>query len=54
MIKFLLIAFILLLIIIGGDRGALSLISIAGNLFVFFIMIYFMTAGINPFIVTFA
>ena len=53
MIKFLLIAFLILLLVIGGDRGVVSLISIAGNLLTFFAMIWFMAAGINPFIVTF-
>ena len=53
MIKFLLIVFLILLLLIGGDRGVVSLISIAGNLATFFTMIWLMTAGINPFIVTF-
>ena len=54
MIKVLLIIFLVLLLVIGGDRGVVSLITIAGNLFTFFMMIWLMTAGINPFIVTFA
>lgn len=54
MIKVLLIIFLILLLIIGGDRGVVSLISIAGNLVTFFVMIWLMAAGINPFIVTFA
>ena len=54
MIKVLLIIFLVLLLLIGGDRGVVSLISIAGNLITFFIMIWLMAAGFNPFIVTFA
>lgn len=54
MIQFLLITFVILLIVIGGDRGVASLIAISGNLMVFFAMIWLMTAGINPYIVTFA
>ena len=53
MIQFLLITFVILLIVIGGDRGVASLIAIGGNLMVFFAMIWLMTAGVNPYIVTF-
>lgn len=51
MITILLIAFVLLIALIGGDRGVVSLMAIVGNLFVFFSMIWSMTSGLNPYLV---
>lgn len=52
MISILLVIFIVLIALIGGDRGVVSLMAIVGNLFVFFAMIWSMTSGLNPYLVT--
>lgn len=52
MILILALIFLLLIVLIGGDRGVVSLLTVIGNLVVFFAMIWSMTAGFNPYLVT--
>lgn len=52
MITILILILLLLIVLIGGDRGVVSLITIIGNLFLFFLIIWAMAAGFNPYLVT--
>lgn len=52
MIKILAIIFFILILVIGGDRGVVSLLSIIGNFLTFILMIWAMTAGLNPYLTT--
>ncbi len=52
MILILVFIFLGLIVVIGGDRGVVSLLTVIGNLVVFFAMILGMNAGLNPYIVT--
>ncbi len=52
MISILALILLLLLVLIGGDRGVVSLLTIIGNLLTFFFMIWSMSAGFNPYLVT--
>lgn len=52
MISILVLILLLLIVLIGGDRGVVSFLTIIGNLLVFFLMIWSMAAGLNPYLVT--
>ncbi len=53
MFSILLIIFICLLVILGGDRGVISLITLACNLLVLLISIFFLSIGTNSILVCF-
>lgn len=52
MIPILLIVLLFLMMIVGGDRGVKSFIAIVGNGFVLIALIYLITAGVNPILIT--
>lgn len=52
MILILLIVFAVLFLIVGGDRGVVSLVTLAGNILTFLLAIYLMAKGINPILIT--
>ena len=54
MIYILAAVFFLLLLIVGGDRGAVSLITLVGNMLVFLAAVVAMAARIHPILVTVA
>ena len=53
MIKILAVVLFILMYIIGGERGVISIIALAGNIFILLLSIMFMYYGINPILVTF-
>ena len=53
MIIVLAVIFVVLLVLIGGDRGVMSLIALCGNLLVLGIAVFAMTWGINVILVTY-
>ena len=52
MIIILLCVFVALMLLIGGDRGAISLISLTGNIGVFFLMLILMSWNMNPIVIS--
>ncbi|SHJ67823.1 YibE/F family protein [Hespellia stercorisuis] len=54
MILILAAIFFVLILLIGGERGAMSLIALCGNIIVFIAMILLMSSGIWPVLVTIA
>lgn len=54
MIMILAIVFVVLLAVVGGDRGIVSLISLAGNILVLMAAVIAMMMRINPILVTLA
>ncbi|MFV0361728.1 MAG: YibE/F family protein [Suipraeoptans sp.] len=52
MILLLLIIFAALFLVVGGDRGAMALVTLIGNIVVFIFSIYIMALGVNPIIIT--
>lgn len=54
MIMILAVVFFLLILIVGGERGAISLIALAGNILVFMIAVLAMSLRMNPILVTIA
>ena len=53
MIKILAVVLFILMYIIGGERGVISIIALAGNIYILLLSIMFMYYGINPILVTF-
>lgn len=53
MIKILLLVIFILLFIIGGNRGIVSMLSLVGNIALILLSIVLMYLGINPILVTF-
>jgi len=53
MFNILIISFFLLLLLIGGDRGVISAITIVGNIAVFIFAVLLMSQGLSPIIITF-
>lgn len=54
MIGILAVVFIVLLLVVGGERGAVSFITLVGNILVFAVAVTAMVAGIQPVLVTIA
>lgn len=52
MIPILALVFVSLFLIIGGDRGVMSLMTLCGNLAIFSLSILFMVMGFHPIVVT--
>ena len=48
MIIFLTLVLIMLMVLIGGERGAMSIMTLAGNIVILFFSIMLMSAGFPP------